>query len=232
MSRPFIVQLAEEEGHLLSFDVHEQRAGVDQFIQVGILQMNREFSLVAPRFAQLADAMEAFQIHGWKLMREAPCNEKARTKRCGLSTCSVNSYSAAGASPSAGASGAASSTGAGPSARSRSCSNLALCAAAISAASWSQHQDVPSWQHQRLGPTCSSCLDLGVLLVLPDVEAAIGLFLGECTLLHAIGEVVLVHHTRVAEDGTAGIAGLGTFLEPIQRLFMFTSMNAGFWLGS
>jgi hypothetical protein len=36
--------------------------------------------------------------------------------------------------------------------------------------------------------------------------------------LHAIGEVVLVHHTRVAEDGTAGIAGLGTFLEPVQRL--------------
>jgi hypothetical protein len=69
MITALIVELAEEERHLLPFDVHEQRSGVDQVVQVALLQMHGEFSLVAPRFAQLADAMEALQIHGGNYMR-------------------------------------------------------------------------------------------------------------------------------------------------------------------
>jgi hypothetical protein len=69
ISRPFIVELAEEERHLLPFDVHEQRARVDQVLQVAVLQVHGEFALVAPRFAQFADAMEALQIHGGNYIR-------------------------------------------------------------------------------------------------------------------------------------------------------------------
>lgn len=69
-----------------------------------------------------------------------------------------------------------------------------------------------------LGKAVLLAFDLGILLIVPDIETAIGLGLVERTFLHPVLQVVAIKNTGVTEDRTAGIAGLGTVLEPFQRL--------------
>ena len=59
-------------------------------------------------------------------------------------------------------------------------------------------------------------LNLGLLVVVPRVETLLRFGLGQCTLAHTVEEVVVVDGTGVLQNGTSGVRGFSTDLQPVQ----------------
>ena len=59
-------------------------------------------------------------------------------------------------------------------------------------------------------------LDLGLLVVVPRVKTLLRFGLGHCALANTVEEVVVVNGTGVLQNGTSGVRGFSTDLQPVQ----------------
>ena len=59
-------------------------------------------------------------------------------------------------------------------------------------------------------------MDLGLLVVVPRIETLLRFSLGQCALADTVEEVVVVDGTGVLQNGTGGVRGFSTDLQPVQ----------------